>query len=173
MSELENKNVEVEETKSEQTNRGVIDPTNSDEPLLEYDFKCKDCGSYHLDQFEEEQDNGTIVIRKKCLDCGSTNIIYGYSDAVIECGACGHVTRVEHPGFINVRGGINIPPLYTTNKHFVGLGCSNPECKNSLVLKMVPAANPPEKEEQAETKEKSDKPEYTPKLEVVTDEKPE
>lgn len=68
---------------------------------------------------------------------------YRYADTVITCALCGTDTNIEHPEFRNVEVGINLPPLYTTNQHFLGLACSNPECKARLTLRMVKAAYPP------------------------------
>jgi hypothetical protein len=66
---------------------------------------------------------------------------YRYADAVISCAACGHDTVINHPEFTNVEIGINLPPLYTTNQHFLALACEN--CQNKLTLRMIKAKYPP------------------------------
>lgn len=66
---------------------------------------------------------------------------YRYADTLITCAVCGKDTKIEHPEFKNVEVGINLPPLYTTNKHFLGLACSH--CQAALTLRMVEAEFPP------------------------------
>jgi hypothetical protein len=68
---------------------------------------------------------------------------YRYGDTVISCALCGTDTPITHPEFVNVNIGLNLPPLYTTNHHCLGLACGNPECKSRLTLRMIKSVNPP------------------------------
>ena len=65
---------------------------------------------------------------------------YRYGDAVIKC-SCGHTTHIKHPEFINVEVGLTLPPLYTTNQHFLGLACE--KCKAALTFQLIESLQSP------------------------------
>lgn len=65
---------------------------------------------------------------------------YEYGDAAIFCSKCNETSRLGG-NMINIKGGIQIPPMLVNNKDFISLGC--PKCGTILKLVFVPAENPP------------------------------
>jgi hypothetical protein len=178
------KNKEIVKGKSDTK---VIDPTkDSGEDLLHYDYKCKNCGSSKIDIRKKDVEGVSEEVKEDiqeqyCKDCGGTDIGWGFSDMVLKCNSkvyneetkqyetCGHVTKLKHPQFTNLRGGKNFP-LYSTNKHFLGLACE--KCGANIAIKFIPAENPPSEEaiekmqKEQEDRMKPNK-EIKSKLEVV------
>jgi len=173
---------EVEPEVVEEKERGVISPINPEEPFVDYDWRCADCGGFiskrkvlSENEAEDEEEKEEFY----CLDCGSTNKEWGFSDLAITCNAyvynketeeyepCGHVTKVDHPNGKNIRFAFPLT-LRTNNKQFLGLACE--KCKSSIAIGFTPAAEPPSKEEidkiKAEMEERTNK---KPKLEIVKD----
>ncbi len=70
-------------------------------------------------------------------------IPYEYGDASIYCHVCGKETAVNHPGFLNVNGGVTIP-LTANNKSHLTLSCGH--CGAALTLHFVSSVNPPIKD---------------------------
>lgn len=66
---------------------------------------------------------------------------YRYGDAVITCKSCGKDTHINHPMFVNVEVGAQLPTLTTDNRQFLALACEH--CDASLSLHMVSAVHPP------------------------------
>jgi RNase P subunit RPR2 len=64
--------------------------------------------------------------RKK--DDTDTGKIFEYGDLTVTCGACGHEQRVQK----SVKGGIQLPALYTVEKAHLTIACE--KCKNSMKL---------------------------------------
>ncbi len=66
---------------------------------------------------------------------------FRYGDAVITCKSCGKDTIIKHPMFNNVEVAVQLPPLTTDNRQFLGLACEH--CDAALTLRMIPSVTPP------------------------------
>jgi hypothetical protein len=69
---------------------------------------------------------------------------FDQADLVIEC-SCGHITKLKHPGFVNIKTGLQLPFLYTISNELPGvpklLSISCEKCNNKLTLKFVESEN--------------------------------
>lgn len=66
---------------------------------------------------------------------------YRFADSVISCKICGKDTSINHPGFINVETGVQLPFLRTNNDSFLALACEH--CNSALTLRFIEAKTPP------------------------------
>jgi hypothetical protein len=91
------------------------------------------------------------------LDAEEEKEVFERGDACVFCGVCDTVSPINNENFINVKGGIQLPFLATTNRDMLSLGC--PNCGAVLTLGFL--ASPETIEKEAENASIENKEEQT------------
>jgi ribosomal protein S27E len=64
-------------------------------------------------------------------------VVFEVADAAVFCSVCGTVSKIDNENFLNVKGGIQLPFLATTNVDMLSLGC--PNCGSVITLGFLEA----------------------------------